>query len=67
MVVVEPLVQEKQTARQTTGRGVPCEIVRMLQSLIRSHANGPDPEDVALVRMVVMDAEQTHWRNVIER
>ena len=60
-------MQEKQTARLTTGRGVRCEKVRMLQSLIRSHANGPDPEDVALVRMVVMDAEQTHWRNVIGR
>ena len=51
----------------TTGRGVRCELARLLQSFIRSHANSPDPEDVALVRMVVMDAEQTHWRNVIER
>jgi hypothetical protein len=67
MVVVELLMQEKQTARQTTGRGARCEVVRMLQSLIRSHANGPDPEDVTLVRMVVMDAEQTHWRNVTGR
>jgi hypothetical protein len=39
----------------------------MCQSLIRSHANGPDPEDVALVRMVMMNAGQTHGCNVIGR
>jgi len=38
----------------------------MYQSLTRSHTNGPDPEDVALVR-VAMNARQTHGPNVIGR
>jgi len=32
----------------------------MCQSLIRSHANGPDPKDVARVGMMMATAEQTH-------
>ena len=38
--------------------------MRIDQSIIRSHANDPGPEDVVVVRMVV-NAEQTHGRNVI--
>jgi hypothetical protein len=35
---------KNKTARLETGRGVRC-LARMCQSLIRSHANGPDPKD----------------------
>jgi len=49
-----------------TGRGVRC-LVRMYQSLIRSHANGPDPKGVAGVRVVMANAGRTHDRNVIGR
>ena len=58
---------ESEKENGPSGDGPRRSVARMCQSLIRSHANGPDPEDVALVRMVVMNAEQTHWRNVIGR
>src|SRR5262245_2801497 len=51
--------RKTKTARQETGRGVRC-LARMCQSLIRSHANGPDPKDVARVGMTMANAEQTH-------
>jgi len=35
----------------------------MSQSLIRSHANDPDPKDVARVRMVLINAGHGSQRN----
>jgi hypothetical protein len=64
---MELSIREKKTARQETGRGVRC-LARMCQLLIRLHANGPDPKDVAGVHdVVVPDAGRTHGRNVIGR
>jgi len=59
VVVIEPAIPENKTARRETGRGVRC-LARMCQSLIRSHANGPDPKDVARVGMVMINAGRTH-------
>lgn len=63
---MESSIREKKTARRETGRGVRC-LARMYQSLIRLHANGPDPKDVAGVRVVMPNAGRTHGRNVIGR
>jgi len=63
---MESSIRETKTARRETGRGVRC-LARMYQSLIRLHANGPDPKDVAGVRVVMPNAGRTHGRNVIGR
>ncbi len=63
---MELSIREKKTARQETGRSVRC-LARMCQSLIRLHTNGPDPKDVAGVRVVVPNVGRTHSRNVIGR
>ncbi len=63
---MESSIREKKTARRETGRGVRC-LARMYQSLIRLHANGPDPKDVAGVRVVMANAGRIHGCNVIGR
>jgi hypothetical protein len=61
-LVAALMVIEKKTARQTDGPRR-WRAWWIIQSYIRSRTNDPDPEDVAAMH-VMMDAEQSHGRNV---